>query len=104
MAGVRQQDIDKDTGIVISGPYAGHHIDEVMEFLENKAAGISGNGSPTRGETTETTPPAERTPEQKLDDAVKARTGGLEQAVMAQNARLEGDDETKFAATVPDYD
>jgi hypothetical protein len=100
MAAVRQQDIDKDTGMVTAGPYAGHHIDEVLEFLETRAAQAA--TKPAAAEPV--IPAAEKTPEQLLDEKVTERTGGLTASIEAQNARFEQDDEAAFSATVPDYD
>ncbi len=105
MAGIRPQDIDPSTGMITAGPYAGHTLEEVTEYLEAKAlqAPAKTGGDPA-------TPPAggtpaePLTPEQQLAAKSSQRVDGLAATVEAQNARFEADDEAEFAATVKDYD
>jgi hypothetical protein len=111
MPGVKLQDIDQATGMVIAGPYAGYKFDEVQEFLETRAAAappLSEEAAPPPAEDKPgkkpATPPKPKTPEEELQDRSNGRVEGLSQAVLAQNTRLESDDEDVFSGTVTDYD
>ena len=88
-------------GIIKSGRYAGHHIDELADFAESlENAGLEAKPAPAGGE---------KKPEAKPGDATLAERSGarltaVQDLTVSTAVRLEQDDEEAFAATVPDYE
>lgn len=82
---------DKDTGIVTEGPYRGHKLADVIEYLETQAS---------KAKTPDGQPPAEppkaKTPEEELAERGGARVTEAQALAGAQFARMEQDDESDF--------
>lgn len=98
---IRKEDIDAN-GMIINGPWAGHTIDEVSEFLEQRANAAATTQTPPK--PGEATPPKTPTPEEILEEKNNERLKPLADSLAATNARLEQEDEEAFSATVKDYD
>jgi hypothetical protein len=103
-------DYDPDTGIVRSGRFVGHHVNDVVTYLETLEAAVNADpkakegvvGNPPPAPPKPGTPP--QTPEEQLAARSATRIQGIEHLAAATLLRQEQDDEEAFAATVPDYD
>lgn len=88
---------DKETGIVTEGPYRGHKVADVIEYLEREAAK---SAQPPAGED----PPKAKTPEEELAERGGGRVNEAQALAGAQFARMEQDDESDFEKLLNEKD
>jgi hypothetical protein len=100
-------DYDPQTGIVRSGRFVGHHVNDVMKYLETLEDSVNNLPKPEAQNPPPAAPPPRKegsSPEDELAMRSASRIQGIEALTAATMLRQEQDDEESFAATVPDYE
>jgi|KBSMisStaDraftv2_1062788.scaffolds.fasta_scaffold336205_3 hypothetical protein len=101
-AGVPGIEVGED-GIVKSGRFVGHHINDVLEYVDHleRAAGETAAAPQAAAPPAA---PAVPSPREALEQKAGARVDNINLMAQATAVRLEQDDEEGFAATVSDYE